>query len=369
MFYHSLYSDWNHGNAHFLRGIVTEMLKTGDEVEVFEPRNNWSLQNMLKDAGDRFLGEFKSYYPELNSNFYTAEDLDLHATLHDADLVLVHEWNDPELVAAIGKYRHEHGHFRLLFHDTHHRSVTRSEAMAKYDLTHYDGVLAFGDVITDIYKKEGWCDKVWTWHEAADTNVFKPLEREYHGDLVWIGNWGDNERAEELEEFLIAPVRELRLKAKIYGVRYPEKALKKLEEAGIEYGGYLPNYEVPQVFSQYRMTVHVPRRPYVENLPGIPTIRPFEAMACGIPLISSPWRDSEGLFRPGEDFLMATNKQEMKEQMQRVLMAPPLSKSLSESGLERIQERHTCRHRLEQLKQICNTELGMAVEQKKLSLA
>ena len=26
MFYHSLLSDWNHGNAHFLRGIVSELL-------------------------------------------------------------------------------------------------------------------------------------------------------------------------------------------------------------------------------------------------------------------------------------------------------------------------------------------------------
>ena len=45
------------------------------------------------------------------------------------------------------------------------------------------------------------------------------------------------------------------------------------------------------------MTVHVPRRPYVDALPGIPTIRVFEALACGIPLVSAPWRDEEGLFR------------------------------------------------------------------------
>jgi spore maturation protein CgeB len=40
-------------------------------------------------------------------------------------------------------------------------------------------------------------------------------------------------------------------------------------------------------------------------LPGIPTIRVFEALACGIPLVSAPWDDAEGLFRPGEDFLVA----------------------------------------------------------------
>jgi spore maturation protein CgeB len=65
------------------------------------------------------------------------------------------------------------------------------------------------------------------------------------------------------------------------------------------------------VFSRYRVTVHVPRRPYAEALPGIPTIRPFEAMACGIPLISAPWQDTEKLFRGGTDFLFASSGAEM----------------------------------------------------------
>ena len=56
---------------------------------------------------------------------------------------------------------------------------------------------------------------------------------------------------------------------------------------------------MPEVFARFRVTVHVPRRPYVEALPGIPTIRVFEALACGIPLVCAPWDDAEGLFTPG----------------------------------------------------------------------
>ena len=55
------------------------------------------------------------------------------------------------------------------------------------------------------------------------------------GDLVWIGNWGDGERSDEIREFLIEPVKALGLKARIYGVRYPPRALEQLAEAGIEY--------------------------------------------------------------------------------------------------------------------------------------
>ena len=44
------------------------------------------------------------------------------------------------------------------------------------------------------------------------------------------------------------------------------------------------------------VTVHVPRRPYANGLPGIPTIRVFEALACGIPLVCAPWRTRKGCF-------------------------------------------------------------------------
>ncbi len=47
LFYHSLLSDWNHGNAHFLRGIVQELKVRGHEVLVFEPENAWSRQNLI----------------------------------------------------------------------------------------------------------------------------------------------------------------------------------------------------------------------------------------------------------------------------------------------------------------------------------
>ena len=42
MFYHSLVSDWNHGNAHFLRGVVAELQSRGHDVRVLEPEDGWS---------------------------------------------------------------------------------------------------------------------------------------------------------------------------------------------------------------------------------------------------------------------------------------------------------------------------------------
>lgn len=350
MFYHSLISDWNHGNAHFLRGVATELLSRGHRVSVYEPHDSWSLQNLLREHGAEPIVRFQKAYPLLKTTQYDLDALDLDKELEGADLVLVHEWSDRKLVHRIGEHRSRTGAYRLLFHDTHHRAVTDRESMAAYDLRHYDGVLAYGRVLQELYLTQGWTQRAWTWHEAADIRVFHPIVTdECDGDLVWIGNWGDEERTAELREFLVEPVKALGLRARVYGVRYPCVAQRELEEAQIEYAGWLPNFEAPQVFARFKVTVHVPRRPYVQALPGIPTIRPFEALACGIPLISAPWQDVEGLFTPGEDFLVAQNGDDMKGQLRAVLNNGELAHELAEHGLCTILARHTCAHRVDEL--------------------
>jgi spore maturation protein CgeB len=358
LFYHSLISDWNHGNAHFLRGIVTELLHAGHDVAVYEPIGGWSLMNLLEEHGDRARLAFHDAYPLLQSTFYEPETLDLDRALDGADLVIVHEWNDHDVVARIGEYRSKDSGFKLLFHDTHHRSVSEPAEMDDYDLRHYDGVLAFGEIIRDIYLERGWANNAWTWHEAADVRMFEPREQSSERELVWIGNWGDDERTDELEAFVFEPIEQLGLDATIHGVRYPEEAVEKLGRAGIDYLGWLPNFEVPQVFARHRFTVHVPRQFYVTSLPGIPTIRPFEAMACGIPLVCSPWEDAEGLFHRGEDHLVAEDGAHMKEIIYALIHDDDMAEELSRKGRETIMDGHTCAHRVQELMGICH-QLGM----------
>jgi spore maturation protein CgeB len=349
IFCHSLVSDWNHGNAHFLRGIVRAMQSDGHEVRVYEPSNAWSLQNLLEGHGDDPLLQFASRYPTLTSTRYDEATLNLDAALDAAQLVLVHEWNEPSLVQRIGEHRKRNNGYRLLFHDTHHRSVTDPDAMSRYDLSGYDGVLAFGASVAEVYRKHGWGRRVWVWHEAADPEIFRPIESAKEGDLVWVGNWGDDERTAELQEFLIDPVADLGLKARSHGVRYPADALARLAKAGIDYAGWAPNFAVPQIFSRYRVTVHVPRRPYATALPGVPTIRIFEALSCGIPLVSAPWADSEHLFESGTDFLFASTGTEMKEHLRTIMNEPETAATLAEHGRRTILERHTCSHRAKEL--------------------
>ena len=355
-FTHSLVSCWNHGNAHFLRGVLTELQARGHDVVAYEPRSSWSRRNLVHDHGEAPLAEFREAFPTLRPRLYDYESVDVDALLDGVDVVIVHEWTEPWLVGAIGKARGSN-RFKLLFHDTHHRMATAPHQMQRYDLSAYDGILAYGQVIAELYAAQAY--EAWTWHEAADTRVFTPLPAvEKRGDLVWVGNWGDGERTDELHEFLLQPARKLKLRGSVFGVRYPSSAARAVAKSGLTYRGWVANARVPEIFAEHRVTVHVPRRPYRESLRGIPTIRPFEALACGIPLVSAPWEDAEGLFTPGRDFLVAHDGREMRTCLRELLADEDMARSLAEHGLRTIRSRHTCAHRVDELLAIC-AEIGV----------
>lgn len=346
---HSLESCWNHGNAHFLRGVLRELIARGHEVAAYEPADAWSRANLIADHGEAGLAPYRRAYPELSSTRFD-DPAEVEQALDGADLVIVHEWNEPALVAAVGRARKRGGRFTLLFHDTHHRAVSEPDGIRAFDLSGYDGVLAFGETLAEVYRRWGWDGRVFVWHEAADVRLFHPPAAEPPREgLIWIGNWGDGERTDELERFLFAPARAAGLPLDIHGVRYPPEALETLQRYGVRYHGWLANAAAPDAFARHLATVHVPRRFYVEQLPGIPTIRVFEALACGIPLVSAPWSDSEGLFRVGADFLMVGEGAAMTAALRDLAADAGLRRSLVEHGLETIRARHTCAHRVDEL--------------------
>ncbi|MDP9039778.1 MAG: glycosyltransferase [Acidobacteriota bacterium] len=357
-FAHAIRSDWNNGNAHFLRGLLRSMGELGHDVTAFEAEDDWSIRNLREEStGAQSLAQFAEVYPDLRVAGYPPEVLSHSAfwreRLRGVDLIIVHEWNPPELVHCLLDLRRELG-CRMLFHDTHHRASSSPEQMELYGIARFDGVLAFGEALCTIYRERFGIRRVWTLHEAADTTVFRPYPAVAPTtDCVWIGNWGDGERTSEIRKFLLAPASHLAHRSfRVFGVRYPESGLAALRNANVEYGGYLPNLQAPLAYAHARITVHIPRQQYTHAMAGIPTIRVFEALACGIPLISAPWRDIEGLFRK-EDFLQVRNCGEMKRAMERLLSEPRVAELQALRGLETVLSRHTCRHRAEQLSSIC----------------
>jgi spore maturation protein CgeB len=362
-FAHSLRSDWNNGNAHFLRGLLRSMGQLGHDVLVFELVDGWSIENLKSESeGAHSLQQFSDIYPDLMINPYNSGCIASlqcwRELLQKTDIVIVHEWNPPSLAQTLLQLRDEMS-FRLVFHDTHHRASSSPEQIRLLGIDRFDAVLAFGEALAAIYRKQFDIQQVWTLHEAADTTVFKPLPRlRKENDVVWIGNWGDDERSAEIKQFLLSSAHELNdCRFTVYGVRYPDDGLIALRDAGVHYGGYLPNLCAPAAYAAARLTVHVPRQQYITTMKGIPTIRVFEALACGIPLISAPWQDSERLFREG-DFLTVRNASEMRRAMEYLLGDPKAAKAQALRGLETVLTHHTCSHRAQQLSTILEESLS-----------
>jgi spore maturation protein CgeB len=333
-------------------------MRMGHQVRSYEELGSWSLTNLVQQEQERSIeaiDQFRRIYHELDIYFYKNDDTlrdYLLQELKNVDVVIVHEWNDPHVVNTILSVKQQLK-FKALFHDTHHRAYTNAGQILKFHLHLFDGVLAFGEAIRRIYAEGFGLRNVFTFHEAAATEQFYPRQAAKDAELLWIGNWGDEERTRELYEFLIRPAADLAAKTVVHGVRYPERAVTALRDAGIEYRGYLPNLQAPEVYARSVLSLHVPRKQYSNGLSGIPTIRVFEALACGAPLVCGPWSDVEHLFRPGQDYIVTSSGDGMRSEIERLLKDEAARSQLAASGLETIRARHTCAHRAQQLTEIC----------------
>lgn len=349
LFYQSVISDWNHGNAHFLRGVMRSLQARGHRAICYEQTDNWSLTNLLAinpHAIDAFIADF----PDLQFERYSIDDFDawLRPKTSEADVFIVHEWNDPHVIRRIGELARDLG-VQAYFHDTHYRVVLDEAYRESLGLKNYAAILAYSPSVAERYRALGF-ERVHVLHEAADTTVFSPQAMTKTTDVVFVGNYGDGDRSDELEDYVFAPRGSLpQLKYSVYGVRYPESVVARLNNGlDINYGGWLPNIRVPGVYSSARVVLHVPRRQYIELLPGTPTIRVFEALATGACLVSLPWQDTDHLFRP-DDFAVAHSPAEMRELIEWLCADDSARHAYGERGLQTILERHTCGHRADQL--------------------
>jgi spore maturation protein CgeB len=313
---------------------------------------------------------FHATYPRLRSSFYDLRGIDLDAALADADVVIAHEWNDPALLRRLGEHRAQTRSYKLLFHDAPHRSLQQPLEARSRALSRYDGVLASSDGLRRMYETRGWAANVWTWRDAVDARIFRPSpatgassQGQGHPvrslDLIWIGTWGSPERASELDEFLIEPVRALGLRARFYGARYPQEALNTLRAAGIDYGGWIPDFSIPAALAAARFAVNVPRRMRADGLPHTPAIRVLEALACAVPVVTAPWDECEQMFTPDVDLLVAHDGSDMERRMVALHSDPEFARFIGANGYQTVVSRHTCEHRVQDLLAICH-ELGAA---------
>ncbi|HEU0166958.1 MAG TPA: glycosyltransferase [Chloroflexota bacterium] len=354
LFYHSVVSDWNHGNAHFLRGLMRALNRRGHDTVCYEPRDAWSLQHLLEESPSA-IADFDRRFPDLAYERYDSGpgfESWLRARLAKTDVAIVHEWNDPAVVRLVARVCGELG-VRSLFHDTHYRVVLDAAHRRQLDLPAFDAILAYSPSVADRHREFGH-PRVHVLHEAADTTVFGPRDVPKRDDVVFVGNLGEEDRRDGVSSWLFGPRRQLpELRYAIYGVRYPEALLASMRNGlNIDYRGRLPNADVPEAYSAAKVVLHIPRGPYVEQLPGTPTIRVFEALVSGACLVSSPWQDTDHLFNAGRDYVLASSPDEMRDKIAWLVKDAGARAEFGKRGREAILARHTCDHRAAELLEI-----------------
>ena len=165
-------------------------------------------QNLAQDHGPAALDAWREAYPPLPLAVYDPARLDLDRVLDGADLVLVHEWNEPELVARIAAHRKSGGSYLLLFHDTHHRMVSAPEAIGATGSRRFRrrARLRRSPARSLSPPRLGTPSVHLARGRRSPRVSARGRKSPRQRDLVWIGNWGDDERTAELQEFLIEPV-------------------------------------------------------------------------------------------------------------------------------------------------------------------
>ncbi len=175
-FTHSLVSDWNHGNAHFLRGVLAELIAprtSGGRLGA----GGWLEPHQPARAGARSRGGLRAAVPDAG-----LAQLCRHprpATGRSTAPTWSSSTNGPRPRSFAPSARGAPGAGASRCSSTTPttgRSRRRTRWRA-YDLSAYDGVLAFGEALREVYLRMGWGRRVWTWHEAADTRIFRPRPR------------------------------------------------------------------------------------------------------------------------------------------------------------------------------------------------
>jgi len=94
--------------------------------------------------------------------------------------------------------------------------------------------------------------------------------------------------------------------------------------------------------------VHIPSKNSSELRAGISSINLLEEVACGIPVITKSWINTEGMLTPGRDYLQAADSYEMKHYILE-MMNSTLKEVISDQGVKTIAAKHTCKHRSKEL--------------------
>jgi spore maturation protein CgeB len=332
----SITSSWGNGHATTYRGLVRELENRGHDLTFLERDQPWYAEN--RDLAEPPFGTTVLYgsFEELR---------DTHReTVRDADLVIVGSYV-PDGV-RVGDWVRQEAQGVRAFYDIDTPVTLAKMARGDFEylhprqIPHYDLYLSFtGGPTLRRLEREFGAPRARALYCSFDPELYYPEARTVEWDLGYMGTYSED-RQPGVKAFLLEPARQQAGgRFIVAGPLYPDA---QAWPANVSYQPHLPPAEHRAFYNSQRFTLNVTRRDMIAA-GWSPSVRLFEAAACGTPIISDRWPGIESLLVPHQEILLVDRTADVLDILRRCGEQERLR--IAERARRRILAEHTAAHR------------------------
>lgn len=294
----SITSSWGNGHATTYRGLVRELVRRGHEVLFLEHDQPWYSKNRDLAAPPYGRTRLYSSVQELMDRFSTA--------VATADVVMVGSYVSQGI--AVGEWVTRTAGGLTVFYDID-TPVTLArlgrddiDYLSRDLIPRYELYLSFtGGPTLRRLEEEFGSPKALPLYCSVDPEMYYPDPQRPRWDLAYLGTYCPG-RQPMLERLLLEPAQAWpRGSFAVAGSQYPESIRWPLNVARIP---HVAPAEHRAFYCSQRFALNV-TRPEMVRAGYSPSVRLFEAAACGVPIISDSWEGLDSFFEIGQDILVA----------------------------------------------------------------
>ena len=348
----SITSSWGNGHATTFRALVRALSARGHNVCVLERYVPWYAEH--RDLPDPPFGLTRLYksVAELKKRFARR--------VMNADLCIVGSYV-PDGV-AIGEWVQRTCRGVKAFYDIDtpvtlaKLAAGDTEYVTASLVRRYDLYLSFagGPVLTQIEDKHG-SPMARALYCSVDPKVYFPEERALKWDLGYMGTYSAD-RQPGLDHLLIEPARRSpELKTIVAGPMYPRELTWPSNVERIE---HLAPASHRRFYNSQRYTLNLTRAD-MQRAGYSPSVRIFEAAACGTPIISDYWRGLEDFFELEKEILTASTTAEMLVYLNEI--PEKERRAMGERARRRVLANHTPEQRALELESYVNEVMKISM--------
>jgi spore maturation protein CgeB len=350
----SITSSWGNGHATTYRSLIRELVARGHEVLFLERDVPWYAENRDMPKPPYGCTELYGSFEDLQARFTGA--------VREADFVLVGSYV-PQGV-DVGKWVTSTARGVTAFYD-----IDTPITMAKLERSDYeylrpeliprfDLYLSFtGGPILDHIERHFGAPVARVLYCSVDSTVYHPESYPPKWDLGYLGTYSDD-RQPALENVMLDPARRWPEGSFIVaGPLYPEDIDWP---SNVERVTHLPPAEHRRFYNSQRLTLNLTRAD-MRRAGYSPSVRLFEAAACGTPILSDRWRGLESIFEIGSEILVTTSAGDTLACLRD--MALDELAAIGRSGMKRVLAEHTAAQRAAQLESYIAEVCGNAPAQ------